>query len=279
MNKRKNRSITKKNVTAAAGVLMAVAILGTGPAFADASIVSSGVSGVEASVDTSVKKSRIGAAAAKKKALADAGLSSSEVIITKAKLDEDDGVYYYDVEFYSEKAEYEYEIDAYTGKVLKKETESFKTTKTDKKSRIGVTAAKKKALNNANVSASEATFTKTKLKEDDGVYYYDIEFYTDDAEYEYEIQAYTGKVIDKDVEERKSSNSKKTRIGVSRAKEIALKHAEVSSSKAKFTKAKLDKDDDEVIYEIEFYAGGVEYEYDIDAYTGKILSFDADYDD
>ncbi|MDE6031927.1 MAG: PepSY domain-containing protein, partial [Oscillospiraceae bacterium] len=41
-----------------------------------------------------------------------------------------------------------------------------------------------------------------------------------------------------------------------------------------FTKTKLDRDAGHDEYEIEFTVGGVEYEYTIDAATGKITDFD-----
>ena len=39
---------------------------------------------------------------------------------------------------------------------------------------------------------------------------------------------------------------------------------------------KCDLDRDDLVYEIEFRSGGVEYEYDIDAVTGKILQKETD---
>ena len=62
----------------------------------------------------------------------------------------------------------------------------------------------------------------------------------------------------------------------------ALKDAGVSSSSATFMKAKLDRDDGYYLYEIEFYSGDMEYEYEINALTGAILERDRermDYDD
>lgn len=50
-------------------------------------------------------------------ALADAGVSSSEVTITKQKLEKENGRQYYDIEFFSGEYEYDYEIDAITGAV------------------------------------------------------------------------------------------------------------------------------------------------------------------
>lgn len=66
-------------------------------------------------------------------------------------------------------------------------------------------------------------------------------------------------------------------ISVDRAKQIALSHAGVSG--ASFKKVKLDKDDGVRVYEIEFKVGNVEYEYDIDASSGAIISSSSEIDD
>ena len=61
--------------------------------------------------------------AAKAAALADAGLAESDVTFTKEKLDWDDGIAVYDIEFLTADTEYDYEIDAATGAVLDKSAE------------------------------------------------------------------------------------------------------------------------------------------------------------
>ncbi len=62
-------------------------------------------------------------------------------------------------------------------------------------------------------------------------------------------------------------------ITEAQAKEIALKHAGVSAQEARFTKTKLDMDFGRSEYELEFYAGSVEYDYDIDAADGTVRKF------
>ena len=63
-------------------------------------------------------------------------------------------------------------------------------------------------------------------------------------------------------------------IGEARAKSIALEHAGLTAAQATFIKAHLDYDDGLVVYDIEFYSGNVEYDYEIDAVSGHILNYD-----
>ena len=73
-----------------------------------------------------------------------------------------------------------------------------------------------------------------------------------------------------------STRTSSTDIGAEKAKTIALNHAGVSASNAVFLHAKLDYDDGRRTYEVEFYSGSKEYDYEIDAATGEILSYDFD---
>ncbi|MBQ6401289.1 MAG: PepSY domain-containing protein [Firmicutes bacterium] len=62
----------------------------------------------------------IGEERAKQIALSDAGFTESQVWFTKLRRDYDDGLYIYEVEFVKDRLEYEYEIHAVNGKILKK---------------------------------------------------------------------------------------------------------------------------------------------------------------
>lgn len=65
-------------------------------------------------------------------------------------------------------------------------------------------------------------------------------------------------------------------ISMDMAKSITLKDAGFRPSFVTFEKALLKKDDGKVMYEIEFFTSAYEYEYEVDAYTGAILSKDVD---
>lgn len=54
------------------------------------------------------------------------------------------------------------------------------------------------------------------------------------------------------------------------AKEAA-DHAGVTSGDVVFLEADYDYEDGRMVYEVEFFAGNTEYEYDVDAATGAIV--------
>jgi len=62
------------------------------------------------------------------------------------------------------------------------------------------------------------------------------------------------------------------------AKTIALNCAGLTADQVTFTKCQKDRDDGRLVYEIEFYANGIEYDFDVDLYTGRITDFDRDDD-
>lgn len=68
-------------------------------------------------------------------------------------------------------------------------------------------------------------------------------------------------------------------IGEDAAKEIALTHAGVAAADCTELKVELDTDDAVVHYDVDFKAGGTEYDYDIDAATGDILQSNSEADD
>lgn len=138
---------------------------------------------------------------AKSIALADAGLEESDVIFTKEKLDWDDGVAVYDIDFLTADMEYEYEIDAATGVIMDKSMEAFRnygTAGTD--ALIGEDKAKEIAVTHAGFTTGEVFFTKIKLEKEHGYTEYEIEFYKDRVEYKYTIDASTGAVLEHESE-------------------------------------------------------------------------------
>lgn len=149
--------------------------------------------------------------------------------------------------------------------------------------------ARQIALSDAGVDPFEVTFTKTKLDSEDGIPVYEIDFYTNERDYEYEINARTGAVREREVtvlkevvmentekpaaEEPESSRSTgaDALIGVENAQKAALTEAGLTAGDVEFYSTSLDTDDGRTLYEVKFLCGNQEYEFEIDAYSGKVL--------
>ncbi|MBQ3888891.1 MAG: PepSY domain-containing protein [Clostridia bacterium] len=229
---------------------------------------------------------------AKAIALKDAGIADAGATFTKAEIDADDGRTIYDLEFVAGGVEYDYEIDAQTGTVLSKEKESrtapVPTPSPIPAQTVSMDDAKAIALKDAGVKASDATFTTAETDTDDGRSTYELEFIAGGVEYDYEIDPSTGAILSRETEQTGKAASNATAkpseisgelIGSSKAKSIALSHAGVSASEARDLSCEQDKEDGKTVYEVDFKAGGYEYDYVIDAYTGKILSREKEKDD
>lgn len=225
----------------------------------------------------------IGAEKAKQIAFEDASTTIDKVTKLDVEFDFDDGKYLYEVEFRVGLVKYEYDIDATTGEIHKKEVNDKTVIEKapDGVTFIGIEEAKKLVLENANVTIEEVTITKAKLDFEKGAYVYEIEFKKDSVYYEYEINAVTGAVIKFEVDNGDDDDNVPVGqyISVEDAKRQAFAHAGVAAESVVLEKAELDVEHGIVIYEIEFKSGGYEYEYEINATTGDIISQEKKIDD
>ena len=133
-------------------------------------------------------------------AVADAGVARADAKFTEAKLDSDDLVAHYDIEFIAGANEYDYEIAVTDGSILKKEVEPADPSKPSKpqpdvSGYISIDEAKAIALKKVSLDASKVTFKKAELDADDRTPHYDIEFVSGGYEYEFEIDAKSGNII------------------------------------------------------------------------------------
>lgn len=243
----------------------------------------------------------IGPEAAKEAALKHAGVSASDATFVEAEYDYDDGRMVYEVEFHVKGTEYDYEIDAQTGAVVKYKNEQNGAntggSSANTSSFIGESAAKAAALNHAGVSESSTKYCNAWLEYDDGrAECYEVEFMAGNTRYEYKIALTSATVLESERESYGGSGSSgqstgqsgsqtsggsgtsSTDIGAEKAKSIALNHAGVSASQTSEMKVEQDWDDGVLEYEVEFKAGGVEYEYTIHGGTGQILKYESDRD-
>jgi uncharacterized membrane protein YkoI len=68
------------------------------------------------------------------------------------------------------------------------------------------------------------------------------------------------------------------KVAISKEKAIAIAKAEVGKDSV-VKEIELDDDDSRYHYEIELKNGNTEYDIEVDAYTGEIISISTDFDD
>ncbi len=219
----------------------------------------------------------IGKTAAINRAFAFSGISKSSVtnIICKYDYDYDEGKALYEVKFRKGNWKYEYDVNAKTGKIVEycKEYSPKKTTVNTNSEYISSDKALETALAKAGLTKSQISRQKVKLDTEDRGKVYKIEFCVGNVEYDFEIDAVKGDVL-KFEKDRESGNYSEY-IGETKAKEIALARAGLTTSQIYGFEIELDDGE----YEIDFKYQNMEYEIDIDARTGKTLKFDKEYDD
>ena len=137
----------------------------------------------------------IGKAKAKEVALDHAGLTYSDVSFVRVELDWDDGQPQYEVEFYTNGKEYDYEIDAITGDVRSYDYDAeyyAPSTSTG----TSITESQAKAIVQDRAGSTSGTFREFKLDRDDGRSVYEGEYRVGWTEYDFEIDASTGTVLE-----------------------------------------------------------------------------------
>ena len=143
---------------------------------------------------------------AKEIALSHAGLSADQVTFVQANMDFDDGIQKYDIEFYCNGQEYDYEINSSNGQIIQFDYDMEynyipNNNTTNYQSNVNTTAnisverAKEIALSHAGLASNQVTFQRIELDFDDGIQKYEIEFYYNYREYSYEIDANTGNIL------------------------------------------------------------------------------------
>ena len=174
---------------------------------------------------------------------------------------------------------------------------------------ISMDQAQTAALDAANIDAANADVTSATLSEIAGITCYKVEFTSGDYAYSYSINAESGEVLEMSSWEQTvatiipdsgtqadaatstagtattpnaatpaqsspNTNTSSGAVGEAKAQEIALAHAGVKPADATITKSKLDYDDGRQVYEIEWYANGAKYDYEIDIATGEVVKSD-----
>lgn len=144
--------------------------------------------------------------------------------------------------------------------------------------------AKAIAFSDAGIAESDVLSLKISKDKENGADIYDVDFTTKDRSYDYDVLRNSGEIINSSYEVLSASNTGETNssagtastITQDQAKTIALEDAGVQESDAQFIRVQEDYDDGRAVYEIEFYANGTEYDYEIAKDSGAIVKCDYD---
>ncbi len=145
----------------------------------------------------------------------------------------------------------------------------------------GITEEKAKeiAFADAGVSEGDVTGIRVKKEIDDGREEYQVEFFAGNTEYDYEIEAATGAILGKDMEAADSIGGQASNGGtISSDDAVAIVLQKLPEAKESDVRVQLDTDDGRTVYEGSVYLPGSrrEYEFEIDASTGEIISWEED---
>ena len=231
-------------------------------------------------------------------AYVDAGISPKNAPSYEAKLLKEDGIYVYKVVISSDDTKYKYTIAANNGEVISSESARIAQNKKNNTTSSDTTGVEENDTNNSSNKAN--TFEKTgknvisnAKSKDKPADNKATESQTTGSKAENDVAEHgkstQGKSDVKNVADNESNNTSSGKtstvsevtasrhyISMDMAKSITLKDAGLRPSFVTFEKALLKKDDGKIIYEIEFFTSAYEYEYEVDAYTGAILSKDVD---
>lgn len=222
----------------------------------------------------------VGKDAAAQAAIACAGLTASAVTYYDVDPELDEYPAHYEVELYTAGGEFSYDVDAWTGEVLKgpANVSNLGTSAPTTATSGGITADKAKsiALADAGVSESAALGLQVKQDWDDGIALYEVEFRSGGAEYEYDIRLSDGTILKSERDEDNNythfaASSSGALIGEAAAQSAALTHAGVKAADTSYLSCRLEYDDGRLeCYEVEFRAGNTAYEYEIGPYDGAV---------
>ena len=188
------------------------------------------------------------------------------------------------------------------------------TTKQGANVQVSISEERAKAITSEHTKKTNLNYTRIELSQDDdyaGALTYEIEAEADGIEYDLDINANTGQILkfeQKNITEtgQQASSASTAQAAqpaeqqttatapapapAQQAQAATLSQASVKQIVASRTgvsnlfykKLHLTRDDDygyRPVYEVEAYAGNAEFDLEIDATTGQILSYSADIDD
>ena len=250
----------------------------------------------------------IGIESAKEIALKSAGLSSDQAEFTTAGLDKKDDIFYYQICFSSDGNEYEYAIDALTGVVIQGPSDPGIPVLADggsnpsDSSRITGTTQEESNLNSGSGKAYDASQASGGYpSQDSGILSGSQQTQfpgspsgsqqtqsPDNPSGSQQAQSPGSPSGSQQIQSPDSlpgstqppDNTHTGTIDEQQARDIAITHSGISSQDITQIEVKQEDDDGIALYKVKFKTSGSnEYEYEIDRYSGRIISLEHDLDD
>ena len=271
------------------------------------SLLAAALTGCASAGRADVQASYIGDEAAKSIALAAAQLSGTDTTST-AKLVQQNDILYYEVDFSANGQDYHYAIDAMTGAIIESTGDAATATPAPAQpstsgststpapaqastpqaaagatGKVDENEAKRIALADAGVQEADTAYLRVVQDIDDGILVFDVEFFVaaSSMEYDYEIDAATGTIRSKDFDSEGYAPAQAapgTTAGATKTEQeirkIAL--AKVPGATDKHIQLMLDNDNGRLCYEGKIIYNNMEYEFEIDAYSGDIREWSAE---
>lgn len=185
--------------------------------------------------------------------------------VTEFSYDMDDYTPNYDITVLNGTTEYEYEISAVDGSILKRSLENHLTgTNT-----VTIDEAKVKEIVNNQV---KGTIVSIKLDHDDARLVYDVTVVDETYKYDFEISAVDGSIVSQDKElinqVSNSTNTQGVTIDEAKAREIALSQVPNGT----IIEISFDYEMGVLVYDVTVVEGTTEYDFEISGVDGSIIS-------
>lgn len=185
--------------------------------------------------------------------------------VTEFSYDMDDYTPNYDITVLNGTTEYEYEISAVDGSILKRSLENHPTgTNT-----VTIDEAKVKEIVNNQV---KGTIVSIKLDHDDARLVYDVTVADETYKYDFEISAVDGSIVSQDKElinqVSNSTNTQGVTIDEAKAREIALSQVPNGT----IIEISFDYEMGVLVYDVTVVEGTTEYDFEISGVDGSIIS-------
>ena len=192
----------------------------------------------------------------------DAGLDAEDLTEQTAYLSRENGQYVYRVRFSTEDGEFDYTVRASDGGILSREGD-FESVK---KKAAEASSSSRQNETESTGSAGTGMTALVGMQDDMTAGVRSESVAAEAADEETASSAQSAASVPAVTEEARPIGY----IGVDKAKELAAGAFGLKAGDVTFTKAKLEREDGSVIYDLEFYDASSEYDCELDAMTGQV---------